>query len=809
MKKFIFNFRYALKNIVFGKLKSIAVFITFTLIFIIVYAILSTKIIMSNYYIDRFEQKYLNYNLVMAIDENTNARFFSIRHIPSEGINDKVAFLEINTLMNHSKSDYVKILAGDIANLKKINTNINFDSINEDEVIITKSLALDFDLEIGTEVSLQLDNSKKYIVKDIVKDGGLFSNKTIFIDKDSNVKNILNGLNLGSINPDLTKYLFNIVYLDVDNIDIINEIKAISEYKQLSIEPSYSEELINQNIKRATTSFLVVFVFVLVAILFVLQTILAIVFKGKVKEIGIIKSIGGNSSSFFVVILFEILIYFIISLLLGILFTNIIINYGYSLVASDLRIFLDLKIIIAGIGLVFFILLISTLLNYNQIRKTSIVSLSQDNNVRVKDDIVLPFILILGVLLIINLLFNQDIKLQAVISSLIYIFLGLFIFRLLLKFGNFSKKNNFFKIFSIKNVNQNKNIFHNSNIVIISFFSIILMFTNIKYHQNTEELLKKSLLADFLITNIYTNADDIVYDLRLMDDVDDADAGLMYQNITIENTDIVIDYLLSVTNEKIFTYFDLNIGNETIERLQDKEKPFIILSEKYKYLNDYQAGDMISLNISEVYPSEDFVIAGFFSDRNNLIAITNMVDCDMYQDVSKNSLFVNSLDKKDILYQDLINKYQSKLYYIIDFDLIISDFYNDYNSALKYLTYMSYMIVFCFAFTIFNNSILIFEELKSNYAKIKILGMRNSSLIIEVLKENIYLLICVFISVILMAIGVLPNIQNIVLYFNIYYPFIINISHLFEAISFCIIVYFISNIGYLFRLIKLNIITEI
>jgi len=73
----------------------------------------------------------------MTVNENSNARFFSIRKLDFEGINKRAAFFEVNTLLNFSKSDYVKVMMGSIDDLASINYNLEIDIINQNEIIIT------------------------------------------------------------------------------------------------------------------------------------------------------------------------------------------------------------------------------------------------------------------------------------------------------------------------------------------------------------------------------------------------------------------------------------------------------------------------------------------------------------------------------------------------------------------------------------------------------------------------------------------------------------------------------------------------
>src|SRR5690554_257306 len=108
VKDFKFTFKYAFKNIYFNKLKSLALVSIF---------------------------------IVISVTENTNARFFSIRELEHEAINDITPLLKIQTLINFEEQAYVNVLAGDITALNKLNNYSSTSELLKNQMIVTKSLA--------------------------------------------------------------------------------------------------------------------------------------------------------------------------------------------------------------------------------------------------------------------------------------------------------------------------------------------------------------------------------------------------------------------------------------------------------------------------------------------------------------------------------------------------------------------------------------------------------------------------------------------------------------------------------------------
>ena len=122
--KSLLGLRYAWKNVFFGKLRSLVLLITFILIFVVTFLIISFKPLVKEYFYHNVYEEFGDFDLVLGIDANTNSRFFSIRNLNNDQINDQIPLFQINTLLTFKDSDYVKILAGQLSDLKKLNPKV-------------------------------------------------------------------------------------------------------------------------------------------------------------------------------------------------------------------------------------------------------------------------------------------------------------------------------------------------------------------------------------------------------------------------------------------------------------------------------------------------------------------------------------------------------------------------------------------------------------------------------------------------------------------------------------------------------------
>ncbi len=813
MKKFLdkifFSIRYAFKNIIFGKLKSLALLITFIIVFTSSFLMITIKSVVSEYQYKKEEDRYYDFNLEMTVDENTNSRFFSIRDLENDKILDQAPFFKVNTLISSEKTDYVEVMTGSIRNLHKINKYIQSESLNIGEVIITTSVAKKFNLKEQDTINLEFDQPVEFVIKEIVEDHGLFRDSKVYIDKDSNFSLIMNALNLSSLPVTITKNLFNIVYLEVSDVNAAEEIKTISAYKNLKITETINEAIITKNIKQKTAAFWIMFVFIIIAILFVIHSTLAIMFSDRVNQVGIIQVLGGGKSFSLLVVFIEILIYNLISLVLGILISTVIINKGLALLKSDAVFSISSGHILFGFILILFTIVIIVLYYYFRTMKDSSISIIQANKIKKNYNYLIIFSVI-AIIVVINFLVIKDIRLKASIWALIVIALALLFQKLLLLIGSLIKKKNMFSTLSIKNLNQNKKIGHNLNLMLIIFFSIVIVSLTIDFYAAFTKNVEKEIEADYLVMNVTSNVDATANEIKTMEKVEDAVPSLIFRDVILKGN-MYIDFLVSVDNQEFDKYFDLEIKDDVLARFTSTTKNYILLPEKFELLENIEVGEVFNLYLNEEFSNEEFIVAGFYETSNIYIAYFNALSNPKYSSLAKNSILVNQqkdLDNDDLL-QELITKYKSKLYFIASFDSLVLSILDSFNYLFDYLNYILYFFMLCFILTIFNNSILIFDELKQTYANIKILGMTNKSMIKMAVTENVYVLFTNLILVFLMTLGAVPNIKYISLYFGLYFPLPVEFSALIIGLLTSTVVFILSHIVYLFRISKIDMIENI
>ncbi|HEY8365321.1 MAG TPA: FtsX-like permease family protein, partial [Haloplasmataceae bacterium] len=405
MKKLIsklkFIIRMAYKNIIYSKFRALILFITFIILFLLTIMSLSTKSFLNAYFYHNLYAKYKDINLHITYDENSFARFFSIKplneaknnnEILAEEINYIAAFFEITTVFElNDEVNYVNVMASNIDNFKKVCNLPNYiEEIKAQEIIINKEFSKKYNIYEGDEIYLAVGSTKlAYKVIAIIPIDGLMSNNTVFIDKDSSISYFLKALGFNIISNDnnfnYTRNLYNHIYISIKDEHRLEEVKEniqnIKEYKDLNlvIENTIDMDIIDKYVTNFGSIMLLIIVFIFIAIIYVMQSTLNLIFEEHKSQIGIIQTLGGRKRFSFSVILTEMLMYFIPASYISYLLTQLIVNQGLKYIKSTLKYQIPTSIAFISCIIVLLVIILITLYNFIKIIKKSSLVLSLYN----------------------------------------------------------------------------------------------------------------------------------------------------------------------------------------------------------------------------------------------------------------------------------------------------------------------------------------------------------------------------------------------------------------------------------------------
>lgn len=823
ISKIAFAFRFTFKNIIKYPFQTLVLLFSFLSLFIITLLGFSIRPIIESYYYEKTLAEYQDIDFYLSVNENSQMRYFSIRHFNEnyevqELFSDVLPFFEIQTLVGfNDKKIYVTAMASSIDSFKKTTGIVNYSKeLAENEVIITESLARKYQLNINESLILYVGESyKSFEIVEIVIDDGLFTGNKIYLNKEYCISFFLSALNptLGNLKPIFFKNLYNRIYFEVnDEVDIEfakEQVLNIDDFKSLEITNVLDYEnlkLIDRNI----TIFLIIISFIFLAIFSVMQTTFQIVFEEKRKTFSIIALLGGTKLFSFVIIIIEIAIVFIFSFLISIKLANFIINQGLIHVGINATYNIKSSAILSSALILIAIFLITVIYYFVKFNKKT--AISQTSEV-VKDysskrkylfaSLSLVFILYM-VIEVSNIRENYP---SFILIQTALLFLGLFLITFvllsILQFILNKLKIDYFNL-HFKMLFSNKIFYYYTSIMLVCFVSIIFMVSAYNYQMQKAAEIEEEYQIDFALTNFVSRFDMTFNEVKEFDEVEHASAVLMYKNVYFIDNPEKLKYFISLNSEDMDYYFNYNIDKEITAKLLTKDIGVIILPERFHQLYGLGIGDTIKLSINQKHSEEEFEIIGFFDTQSNNIAFSNMISFEKYESEIPNAIFVNARGETLGLKEKLINRYSKNIIYVLDFKEIVNEITNEIKQVINYVSYIIVVIIVCFILSIFNCSILLFQDLQNNYSRIIVLGFSKRKLVCNIVLEQL-LIFFVYLFVSMFCLIIFSNIlPEVIIFWGEYEKIYLSPEWLIVGGLLCLFVYMVTRIFYMIKLILLN-----
>lgn len=809
----------SLRNIFSSKLRAFVLFFSTTIIVILILVVFSLNGFFAGFFESYFKEEKGNSDIYISIDENYGSRYFSIRNLEEnlrdDDYNHVVNYFKIASLSyNEGDYFYVDIIMSNLHDFKKTGNLVQypFDLLESDEIIITKSLSADKNLKEDDVLFLEMGSDKiLYKIVAIVEDGGLIKGSTVFIDKNSNIKNILTAIypELDSLDQMVFSKLCNGAYLYLsegkDNSEVINVLNSIDEYQNLTISESINKDEIITIVNRNIAYFSVGIALVLLSILFVVQSSLIVIFNDRLKQLGIMKTLGGTQKDFLVIIIFEILFYLFLAIIFGPILCLIMLRFGLDLIGSNYAFTINFINLIYTFLTLIVLYGIIVYFSFLRVRKLAIHSIIKTSKFKTVNWIVTLSLFIISIFLFVlnNIYLSsfETIKYKGLFNYILIIVIGIILAKIIFKLVSYIfKKKTVFGLIFIDDVYRNKITKSIIIVLLVAFTSIVIFVGLSRVDERRIESLYEQTLVDLAITNIIKE-DDLEIFLNNNDKVDFYDTGLLYNNIILNNQNRNLQ-MISITNFQ--NYFDFGLESSIIEEFNNTDRAFIILPLDYQFLYNYKVGDEVSLEITEIFNDESFEIIGFFQSKYEELILTNVSLLNTYESMDYNTIFINS-NNKNLLKNELINKYSNNLYYIIDFKDFIKDI-DIYSRNLRhFLSFISLFFIFCFIFTILNNSILLFESNKNLFARMKIIGCSKKTLAKNIIYQYLLIAFVCIVSSFLVIFIIMNNVKYILLFFNVYQEVNLILSDYLLGYFISVMVFFVSYLYYLKLVLNLNV----
>ena len=829
MRKIGLYVRFALRNILYYKLQSILLFVSFVIIFVICFMGLANQPVVERYFISREEEKYQNIDLIVGTSQNTNTRFFSIRPfldapLRDTFVQDFAPFFEIDTLVGISeqKKQYAKVFSSSTEHLIKIldqSSSIDLHELSSNQVVITKTVAEIFDVEeFGTLFVYIGSQVKEFEIVAVIEDGGLFTGNSIFINKEYSLSYFLQALDpaLSGISNTFLRNFYNTIYItlqdDVTLGDAVIYMQTLQGFSGLEYTQAISYESLIEQANRTVAFLYAIIIIILMAVTLVIGTTFSLRLSERRGSFATISLLGGKRSVAFFVYFIEFLVLIVSSGIIGMFLANYLLAIGIQMMGSSFVYQLDLIRIVLGFGIVFVLFfLVSGYVFLKASRQSSIAFLKEasfEKKVSLK-----PIIGVFGLVLLVIVVLHQ-IGLRKTIPSIVgflevvlYFVMG-FLALWIILFGllAFWKKRKRTPASFLLQISASKRSFVQYLLIMyVSFLSVFLLFGTRMYVDVKMDQVKSEIGLEYVITNMVTRFEETYQTIQTLEDVESASRGYLYRDIYIKEVESTISSLVAL-EQNITTFFDFSYDEGILEELSIRDTPVIVLPKDFEIIYGMRKGDDITLTINPQQQDVVFEVIGFYYAEVSQVAFANLTLVSQWQDVRMNAIFVNGVAGSN-LFPTLISLFSQNMTVIIDFQAQIGRVIADSTNIMEFVTYIVMVIIVCFVFSIFNQSLLLFAKLRQDYARIYSLGASKQMIAkVHVIEQSIVLAVILCVSMVSLLF-VNAKFYQLLLPFGQYERLYITQTAFIVSIVVCIIVFYLAKIVYIRQIQKENFVT--
>jgi len=809
MRKFKLLFAY--RNIKANRKSSLVIILTLSLVFCLSMLLFGMKSTFTKVFEYEAIDKYNQIDIVITFDEYSSSRLVSKRDV-TDNYGDEVfytmSFLNFSVLTETDEVFYTQMMSSVAHEFEYL---VDKDVlITDGEIIITKSLASAYDLEIGDNLTLHIiDETINYTVGDIFEDTGLFSGLTFYVEKEDLMEAVY-GLTLTNLG--------NTLYIDLNEgfevDEVVDLFKADTEFDGYYIFETIDWDYVEIRAMDLVSMMLALGVIIVFALVLVLDSLFPIISKDIRHQQGVVSVLGGEKKLIWHVNLIQWGLYSSISFIIGCVLTLFITNYGLHI--YGINGFIPLKIGPLSITLLFVItyIVLRAYIAYQREYKESSVSLSKNNRFK-KYKTKEAYMIIALILLVLEYsfeFFSSGIHSLILVCLTLYLAFNIASYTLIL----FSiimrkkKKKSLFNLFQLKYLKTDKHVHLSLRVLMISMFALVILFSLRSFMDQQVDSFYGLMDFDLAVANINDYDDSLLNEIDTYDIVS-ADQATFYQRIYIEfdeNNTQPCRFFVSMERDIIFEYFGLS-ETEFDESYLDNEVAYVVLPKSHKLVYNLSIGDTVSLNLNYALEEVQMEIAGFIDTELDNLVYSNIMFVDGYEDIVEPNFILINTDSEEEVFNQLVTDYSQRMYYIMDPEVYFVDLINSVEGITNFFSVLTLYMILCFVIVIFNNTLLVFYGIKNDLAKVKVLGVSKKEFIVSLLKEYI-LIVVIVLGLGWLEVSVLSeNLKYVVLLTN-YYKDISStpLTNLYGcAIVGCVLL--LSYLYYMNNINKIEIIEEI
>ncbi|MCU0104620.1 hypothetical protein N7603_03005 [Acholeplasma vituli] len=728
---------------------------------------LSMKGVMEAYYIHAYQSRSEHIDLEMTTGPNSSTRYFSTRDLDELNLNNHANVFKIDTLTN--QDTYLTVLATNPTDFEILYGEYHV--VSDTEIILTDTGAKKLSLEVGDTLSLTVGSSTlEFTVKAILQDYGIFQGDLAYIAHDPHVATLLK-----TLVPPLEIYpntffsnFNNTVYFDTfDVLETQSVLTSLETYKDLDFKESLPMPYIKQLVNRAVSLFQLMLIFIGLAVFLLIQTTFVLVFKEKEQSLSIIKLLGGSLAFGFIIWAIEMVILMIPAALISYLLTYGIIQIGLMVLMPGLYYQIAFRLILLSLGVVLSIFILTTLAYSLAWKKQSEVS-----RLSYKPDKSWPILVHCGLVVIVLALYFI-IDHQTLSTTLTSLLLSIVLAYSLLKvishgIGYFILK---FKDSSLpylfKMTYVKKSFYRFMTLALATYVSVILLFQTTGYIRLKASYIEREYQADLLVSNVLTNIDTVEEEIALLEGVDNSTKVGIFRNVAITPSGQTFSAVYMLAPNEITSYFGMSSESNSLVDFQNTSEPSIWLPMRYQAVYGIKKDDIIHLDLNKKYSSVPLKVVGFFDEAVGNTAFINVHQFSGYEGLKQTHILIKTDDPKS-LQQTLMHNYGHRLIYIYDFQAGAKALSSEVIASMNYATFVILIILVGLLLSLLNQGLILFDELKSNYMRVSLLGYSTKNLSCYLLIEGFWMMVTLSLSTAVIVCLIDPLIKPLLLLFDEY-----------------------------------------
>ncbi|NKF08839.1 FtsX-like permease family protein [Clostridium gasigenes] len=720
---------------------------------------------------DVYKNLYGEYNYVIS-SSSQEKPFVDVDDIKDVNLSDSCKIINIGGYLSENDSKNVNLFGMSLSDFNNFGVmrlidDKKLDSLNDNEIVISKKTSDTFDLEVGEDVKVKvLGKEHTYSVVGIAINRGLFSS-----DSEDSINFILNSKTVSKLYG--IEDLYTQVFIEEKSNDLEGFEKNFNKNNQenkMVVKELGDKENQEYTINMISYAMYIILAIVLVITIFLINSSFNMIIIERLSTLGTFLSQGATKGRLIFMLLKESMIYGMIGGILGCIggrfFINILAEIGNPMKEYGMKAIVNYDISHFSIGIIFAVIIsvISAIFPIIKIKNMPVKEVILNTaSVKEKNSIITFIVGICLIIISMVIHFMGESTEYALVSiSLLLFIIGVMIAIPKMVEGLLKpvviqlRKVSGLLMVATNNVRVSKLLLNNVRLLVVAIIAM-LMITGIRISL-VDEVLGAYQSMDF---NVYVE-DESKVPSKVNEEINNlTSVQKIYEAISIngskvnDSEDVKLD-LFAVDTKKWQGWNDyIRYDNEKVdlEKLNSVEKG-IILSKSIADSNNYKIGDKIKIDINE--KDIEVEVVALVDSRMFYGGNFNLVNMDMVKKETDykypNNYYIKSSLNEEKLKEALEKDLKGTGAKISTKSFIEDNNKKDMEQITNILEVFSFATVIIVAFAIVSNIIICFMQRKKDIAVISVVGLnkgeKNLLLMVESLLQGFVALAFGFISIV-------------------------------------------------------------